>query len=357
MSTRGAPMQITHINANSQSAFNSDPAIDGVKMVNLKQALEDIHANTTNGLPSITREATLKVESTLAKLIADPKECEATVHPSFWMRGVTLREDWHEIRDYADPIRSSFVESVLVQNVDMLGKVNISDVHVGTRYKGLRGRSYEVSAEHNRFLDIAVPYANDHFSPGERCIHQPSLNGLQITAASFSNITKDKLAAEYGPKAGAPGMSHLINSPYSRILASMQEFTQGLSETICSQYGIDPARIPCIEANEQTGEPGLFQFPTKYLEDQSEWILKSQENLSHFNPVINGHTFNVKFLPADCKNWAEFPKSKLYSLWEEQGPAYLKQKLDSVVTFSHQAMITFLPDDDITRNSIAVNLK
>ena len=326
-------------------------------MVNLKQALQDIHANTTNGLPSITREATFKVESTYAKLIADPKECEAKVHPSFWMRGVTLRPDWHEIRDYPDPIRASFVSSVLIQNVDMLSKINGSDCHIGTRYKGLRGRSYEVSAEHNRFLDIAGPFANQAFVPGERCIHQPSLNGLQITAASFSNITKDTLAAEYGPKAGAPGMSHLIKSPYSRILASMQEFTNDLSETVCAQYGIDPSSIPYIEANEKTGEPGLFQFPTKYLEDHSEWILKSQENLSHFNPVINGHEFNVKFLPADCKDWSKFPESKLYKLWEEQGPAYLKQKLDGIVSFTHQAMITFLPDDDITRNSIAINLK
>lgn len=357
MSARGAPMQIAQTIAAGQPAFDFGSEVDGVKMVNLKQALEELHAGTTNGLPSMKRDINVAKTTTLARLIADPRECERKIEEGLWMRGITTRPDYLEIRDCADPRRKSVIDSILVQNIDLVHKVNTHDsVAVGVKYKGIRGRFYNATSENHRFLDIIHPMTSAPASVGDRCLHQPSLNGLQITAASFSNITPESLRAEFAPKAGAPGQSHLIHSPHSRILASIEEFTQGLSEAFCSQYDINPASIPYVEPNESKGERGLFQFPTKYLEDHCEWILKSQENLSHFNPVVAGQEYYVKFLPIDCASWADFPKTETYKIWKECGEAYLKEKLNAPFTLHHAIEITFLPDDDITRDALAVNL-
>lgn len=358
MSARGAPLQVTHGLAAAQPTFDFGPEIDGVKMVNLKQALEELHADTTNGLPSMKRTFHVPLTTTIARLIADPEECEAPIAEGLWMRGITLHPDYTEIRDLPDPKRQSHIDSILVQNIDLIHKVNTNDtVSIGVKYKGIRGRVYNAASENHRFLDIIPPMTNAPANPNDRCLHQPSLNGLQITAASFSNITPESLRAEFAPKAGTTDQSHLIHSPHSRILASMEEFTQGLSEAFCSQYDINPASIPYVEPNESKNERALFQLPTKYLEDHCEWILKSQENLSHFNPVINGVDYKVKFLPTTCRSWDKFPETKLYKLWEECGEAYLKEKLNTPFTIEHMVEATFLPDDDITRDAIAVNLK
>lgn len=354
MSSRGAPPQQLCNNVDlSQPIFNVDPGVEGVKSVNLKQALEELYANETNGLPNQTRLLFAHISSTIEDLINIPEECEYKIDPTFWMRSASTQPQWEEkISKLPDPGRKSEVDKILIQNVDLINGANDSRVHLGVCYDGLRGRDYEGKGEKQRFTVIIPAGCTPSHAPGEFCVHKPTLTSAQIVAASFSDVSKQDLYREFGPKAGAEGVSHLIHSPYSRILDSMEEFTNGLDPMVCASYDIDPMNIPYVQPRPDKNHKGLFEFPTSFLQDQVAWILSAQKKLSSLNPVVSADGYTVRFLPADCKNWKEFKSSKLYQVWEKQGPAYLAERLREPVQFSSHVLITFLANDDITRKAL-----
>lgn len=348
------------VQLNAPAQFNQDITVaeQEVKIVDLKEAVEQLQSHSS-GLPIINREYMFEKHLTIAACIADKTNSEVTVDSSVLMRSKVLRPDYKElsskILDQEKIPRKSVVTSLLPIHIDAVQLINYGPVSIGVRCEGIRGRVYGSSGEKDRFLDVIPPITNAPFIAGQRRLHQPTLEGTEITAASFANVTEEKLRKEFQPYPGAPGMGMLMATPSSKILASLGQLTNKFDPALCESYGFEPGSVRFHEGNPEKGMPPLVFLPMKFFNDAVTHILEAQQRLSHFNPLINGEKFKVNFLPVGCKSWTEFTETPIYKLWEENGT--LQAELNKPFYVGFKCEFAFLPDDTITQNAVAVQLK
>jgi len=361
MSYRGSMAQsvrTVQLNAPTQTELNV--AEHEVKIVDLKEAV-DLLQSHSNGLPIINREYMFEKHLTLASCIANEENSEVLVDASVLMRSKVLRPNYKElcatVTDQDKILRKSVVSSLLPIHIDAVHLINYGPVTMGVRCDGIRGRVYGSTGEKDRYLDVIPPITNAPFVAGERRLHQPTLEGTEITAASFANVTEEKLRKEFQPYPGSPGMGMLMATPNSKILASLGQLTNKFDPVICESYGFEPGSVRFHEGNVEKGMPPLLFLPMKFFNDAVVHILDAQQRLSHFNPLINGEKFKVKFLPVGVNSWSDFTDSKIYELWKNTGAEYLKSKLNEPFYVGFKCEFAFLPDDAVTQNAVAVQLK
>lgn len=363
MSYRGSMPQaarLAQISAPAQLSQDIQVTEGEVKIVDLKEAVEQLQSHAS-GLPIINREYMFEKHMTLASCIAEEKNSEVMVDASVLMRSKVLRPNYKElcatISDQDKILRKSVVSSLLPIHIDAVQLINFGPISIGVRCDGIRGRVYGSTGEKDRFLDVIPPVTNAPFVAGQRRLHQPTLEGTEITAASFANVTEEKLRKEFQPYPGSDGMGMLMATPSSKILASLGQLTNKFDPVLCEGYGFEPGSVRFHEGNPEKGMPPLLFLPMKFFNDAVLHILEAQQRLSHFNPLINGDKFKVKFMPVGCNSWSDFTKSDVYRLWKQNGEEYLKSKLNEPFYVGFKCEFAFLPDDAVTQNAVAVQLR